>query len=244
MAAATTTSGGVSFKYKTGIATLRSSAHRVKYSLDHRKHDPKPVSKDGEPANTFLPDEICRENVVAYSTEEYDFHGAIVDLLRRCDEGLVGTFQSFDDNSHKGVENGVESMTLEDNALDLSFTDGVINGHAPTSTSKVALPIGKSHHKLENFAVPLKSLTRKCQKGIIEEAQKYLSEMVSSDIVFLNLFDRFVENFVLPHLKHRLQAIGVEKAFGPLTFYYQRPPTLRIQPGPARGECSLSLPFY
>lgn len=32
-----------------------------------------------------------------------------------------------------------------------------------------------------------------------------------------------------------MQHAGVEAAYSPVTFYYQRPPTLRIQPGPARA---------
>lgn len=188
------TRDGVPFKYKSGIPTLRSSAHRVKYSLNHRKQDnPNPKGGDGKSTNTtFLPAELCKEDTLAYSTDEYDFHSAVVEMLQGCDETLVGTFRSL--------------------------SDGTVQ--AP---------------KLDNFIVPLKTLTRKCQKGKLERAQTYLSDMVASDTAFLDLFDRFVVNKVLPHFKGRLEAAGVHQNGKPITFYYQRPPTLRIQPGLSRA---------
>ncbi|KAL7519881.1 hypothetical protein ACHAWX_004635 [Stephanocyclus meneghinianus] len=188
-----TTNDGVHYKYTTGIATLRSSAHRVKYSLEHRKHDPNPVI-DGKATNTtFLPDDLCREDVFSYCTETYDFHSAVARMLEASEKELVGTFQSL---------NGCG----DSNALNL-----------------------------DSFTVPSKSLTRKCQRGNLELAQKYLSEVVGSDSSFLSLFDNFLTNVILPHLKQRLIDAGVATPENTVTFYYQRPPTLRIQPGPARA---------
>jgi hypothetical protein len=189
----TVTRDGVPFKYHTGIPTLRSSAHRVKLPLKQRKHDPNPKGKDGSATNTtFLPAELCKEDVLKYSAEAYDFHTAVSNMLRGCDENLVGTFRSLAD--------GTEVTP-----------------------------------KLDNFVVPLKSLTRKCQKGNLERAQTYLSDVVVGNAQFLSLFDNFVEGKVLPHFKERLQAAGTHPRGEPITFYYQRPPTLRIQPGPARA---------
>jgi hypothetical protein len=185
---------GICFKYTTGIATLRSSAHRVKYSLEHRKHDPNPVV-DGKFTNTtFLPADLVEEDVFAYNTATHDFHKAVVDMLQACDEEVVGKFRTF---------NGCPGDT-----------------DAP---------------KLDNFTVPVKSLTRKCQKGKLEMAQVYLSDAVASNSAFLSLFDRFLVDVILPHLKQRLINAGVASADQPTAFYYQRPPTLRIQPGPARA---------
>ncbi|KAL7484418.1 hypothetical protein ACHAW6_010056 [Cyclotella cf. meneghiniana] len=188
-----TTNDGVHYKYTTGIATLRSSAHRVKYSLEHRKHDPNPVI-DGKATNTtFLPDDLCREDVFSYCTKTYDFHSAVARMLEASEKELVGTFQSL---NGCGDSNGLN---------------------------------------LDSFTVPSKSLTRKCQRGNLELAQKYLSEVVGSDSSFLSLFDNFLTNVILPHLKQRLIDAGVATPENTVTFYYQRPPTLRIQPGPARA---------
>ena len=222
-----TTPDGIPFKYKTGIATLRSSAHRVKYALEHRKHDPNPVGNDGSPTNTtFLPTDLCLENILKYPTDEYDFHGAVVEMLRACDGDLIGTFRSSDEDVDvKEMEDVIESMSLKDADLD--------NANSTSTTQTTS--IHTSNPKLEDFVVPLKSLTRKCQKGKIEQAQNYLSEKVAADTNFLSLFDNFLEKVVLPNLKLRLQSACVEAAHGPLTFYYQRPPTMRIQPGPARA---------
>jgi len=207
------TPDGVPYKYKTGIATLRSSSHRVKvsefliaanttfvqsltpshrlyqkYSLDHRTVN--------DAANTFLPEELCKEYSLSYSVEKYDFHQAIVKLLQSCSPDLVGSFR-------------------------------ILNGDA--SGSSTATP------KLDNFVVPVKSLTRKCQKGNVEAAQQYLSDKIASDENFLCLFDRFLEEVVLPHFKQRLHSVGATRPNEAITFYYQRPPTLRMQPGPARA---------
>lgn len=90
--------------------------------------------------------------------------------------------------------------------------------------------------KLDNFVVPIKSLTRKCQRGgKVEIAQQYLSDRLASDENFLSLFDRFLEEVVLPNFKQRLVDISAAEQNEAITFYYQRPPTLRIQPGPARA---------
>lgn len=185
------TKDGIPFKYTAGIPTLRSSAHRVKYSLSHRqKTNPNPKTSDGKMTNTtFLPADLCKEDVLTYSTAEYDFHGSVIDMLQRCDQDLVGTFRTLADGTN--------------------------------------LPI-----KLDNFTVPLTTFKRKCQKGKLEERQHYLSEMVASDTQFLNLFDKFVVNKVLPHMKARLVTAGAhDNSNKPITFHYQRPPTLRIQPG-------------
>ena len=188
-----TTDDGLPFKYTTGIPTLRSSSHRVKYSLEHRKHDPNPVVNGQSTNSTFLPIELCREHIFSYNTEAYNFHDSVVHMLQNCDPDFIGTFRSLDGCNDE------------------------------------------AHLKLDNFTVPVKSLTRKCQKGKLELAQQYLSEALESDSIFLSMFDDFLKDVVLPHLKRRLISAGVAEENKPITFYYQRPPTLRIQPGPARA---------
>ena len=188
------------YKYRSGIPTLRSSAHRVKYSLDQRKHDPDPRGDDGESTNTtFLPARLCDEDVSAYPAPEYDFHGAVVDILRRCDVDIVGGFRSS------------------------SSSDG--------GGASATIP------RLEDFDVPVYSLVRECQRGKLERAQEYLSDAVANDADFLRLFDDFVVDAILPRLKARLRsAVAHDDGNSPVTFFYQRPPTLRIQPGPARAS--------
>ena len=190
---ATRTDDGVPFKYTSGIATLRSSAHRVKYSLEHRKHDPNPIVNGKSTNSTFLPSDLCREDILSYNTKAYNFHDAVVRMLLNCDRELVGTFRTLNGCSDVGP------------------------------------------YTLDNFAVPTKSLTRKCQKGCLELAQKYLSDQVQANAEFLSLFDSYLENIIVPHLKQRLVSTGAVNTDAPITFYYQRPPTLRIQPGPARA---------
>jgi hypothetical protein len=204
--------------YKSGIPTLRSSAHRVKFSVKGRKQDPKPRDSSGkETKTTWLPDPLLKEDVLTYDTHEYDLQAAVVSLLKHhCDPDIVGTFV------------------------------------APTTTQ----PQSQPHHdgrrravaaRLEDFRVPVKSTWRSVNDGCCESAQKYLSDAVSSNDAFLETFDRFVQDVILPYLKQRLvdcnndddATTRTEEPSGTgtpreekITFYYQYPPTLRLQPGP------------
>ena len=171
--------------YKSGIPTLRSSAHRVKFDIKSRKHDPNPVDRNGNPTNTtWLPPEVQAEAVFSYDLDKYDLRGAVIDLLTSCDPDIVG-----------------------------SFTD-------------------ISNPRLEDFKVPVSSIWRSVNGGCCEDAQKYLSDQVLSNTAFLELFDTFVAEVALPCIKERLVACGGLEKDSPCTFYYQRPPTIRLQPGP------------
>ena len=95
--------------------------------------------------------------------------------------------------------------------------------------------------------VPIPTLRRKDYGGHCERAAAYLSERVASSTELLELYDRFMESVVLPQLKARLLVLDAAAADDDngstssnddtptMTFYYQRPPTLRLQPGPARA---------
>jgi hypothetical protein len=181
--------------YRSGIATLRSSAHRVKFSPNFRKHNPRPRDDAGrETKTTCLPPSICRSHVFPYDCQKYNLIKSVVQLLQRCDQNIVGSFRN-------------ESTTQQP--------------------------------QLEDFVVPVSSVWRTVNGGQCESAQKYLSDMVAVDESFLEEFDRIVCDVVLPHLKRELEEIGAayssQEGEGPstVTFYYQRPPTLRLQPGPA-----------
>jgi hypothetical protein len=174
--------------YKSGIPTLRASAHRVKFSPKSRRHNPRPKNRDGiETGSVWLPQEICNEDVVSYDTTMYNISAAIATILQRCDPNIVGKFR-----------------------------DG--------ST------------QLEDFVVPTQSTWRTVNGGQCESAQRYLSDAVAADTNFLQLFDDLVSKVVLPYLKNRLISIGVTDSHTPISFYYQRPPTLRLQPGPAWAQ--------
>lgn len=174
--------------YKSGIPTLRSSAHRVKFDVKRRKHDPKPKDRNGnETTTTWLPESLLVEDVFDYDLEKYDLRGAIITLLKSCDESIVGTFETHAD--------GRES-------------------------------------RLEDFRVPVPSVWRSVNGGCCESAQKYLSDAVASNAEFLTVFERFVDEVALPYFKKRLLATGAIESDTPITFYYQHPPTMRLQPGP------------
>lgn len=194
--------------YKSGIPTLRASAHRVKFKVKHRKHDPKPVDRDGnETGTTWIPQEVQEERVFAYDTKVYDIVGAVTNLLQGCDPDIVGFF---------------ETSRIDQNSSELE----------------------KPIFRLEDFRVPVSSVWRSVNGGCCEEAQKYLSNQVATNVEFIKLFDKFVVEMVLPYLKARLVACGaLESDSATCAFYYQRPPTLRLQPGPGKLTVLNSLLF-
>ena len=112
---------------------------------------------------------------------------------------------------------------------------------------------------LERFRVPPAAL--RGSAGSCAEAQQQLAEALSADGRLLAAFVALVEEVVAPHLKRRLDAAlrrqaeeaggahgaveaagdavegmgkrgsGMATATAPTAFYYQYPPTLRLQPG-------------
>lgn len=90
---------------------------------------------------------------------------------------------------------------------------------------------------LENFSVPCRSLQPnriKKSNGENGRAQEALSRATSSDEIFLTLFDEFIKLCVVPWLRNHLVQDGtIDGDNDETVFYYQRPPTLRIQPGPS-----------
>jgi hypothetical protein len=94
----------------------------------------------------------------------------------------------------------------------------------------------ENSERLEDFVVPAESTWRTVNGGQCESAQKYLSDAVANDNAFIDIFDRLVQEVVLPHLKRRLVSVGAVCDEATTTFYYQRPPTLRLQPGPAWAQ--------
>uniref|UniRef100_A0A7S2RI15 Fe2OG dioxygenase domain-containing protein n=1 Tax=Eucampia antarctica TaxID=49252 RepID=A0A7S2RI15_9STRA len=97
-------------------------------------------------------------------------------------------------------------------------------------------PPDKEELLLQEFRVAVPSLNRSAFGGQCENAQRYLSDHIASDTEFLSAFDTFVRGVVLPWLKDKLiecQMVG--NSTDECKFYYQRPPTLRLQPGPSRA---------
>ena len=80
---------------------------------------------------------------------------------------------------------------------------------------------------LEDVVLAVGALAKKSQ------AQNTLAGLVEGNKRFLKAFDAFVDSVILPHLKHVMEDAGRSKEGEKLKFYIQRPPTLRIQPGPS-----------
>ena len=189
--------------YKSGIPTLRASAHRVKVNKKGRKLDPKPIDRDGNETNTtWLPIPLQDEDVFPYDINLYDLKGAIINLLVNCDPDIIGSFDTT-------------------------------TNHTDLSSEEQQRPSSSSSFRLEDFRVPVSTTWRSVNGGNCEDAQRYLSDQVASNEYFLEVFDKFVKEVALPYLKCRLVACGaLESDYSTCAFYYQRPPTIRLQPGP------------
>lgn len=209
--------------YTTGIPTLRSSAHRVRYSKSKAERQgnvaqPKPSEEEASAValvaatTTLLPPSIRRAEKIPYDMGKYDLKGSIVELLRRLDPEMVGSWDGRE-------------------VLDGAGTGAVTDEESAWRRAA----------RLEDFRVPILAVTREANKGRCESVQQYLSDAVLADDSFLAVFDTFVAEHILPHLKARLIREGVFPVVAgsgelpTVTFYYQRPPTLRLQPGPARA---------
>ena len=86
--------------------------------------------------------------------------------------------------------------------------------------------VGASGDRLEDFAMAPDAWASK-------DLQCQLTEAVLADDAFLGEYDRFVREVCAVHIKKRLVECGFCELEVPLKFYYQRPPTLRLQPGPS-----------
>lgn len=176
--------------YQSGIPTLRSSAHRVKFDPKRRFRDnPKPKDAEGQETGTlWLPAPLLKQSIISYDESSFELPNALAEVLKKCDPDIVGCFRE-----------------------------------------------GSS--RLEDFVVPPKSTWRMVNGGTCEESQKYLSSRVNSDTTFLQRFDELVELVVIPWLKQRLVESGALSSLAEKRIYYvQRPPTLRLQPGPAWSQ--------
>ena len=171
--------------YRSGIATLRSSAHRVKSKNRNHQKTETQNRASVTTKTTHFPVSLCKEDLFAYDTSKYNLSQLFTAVLKKCDPTVVGIFQKTEEP--------------------------------------------------ESFILPTKALHRKVNGGHCESAQAYMSEAVAADANFLQAFDTMVQETVLPRLKDRLILAGAAEEDVPLSFYIQRPPTLRIQPGPGRA---------
>lgn len=150
--------------------------------------------------------------------------------------GCIGTLLPLCIRERERFPYSVEEYDLAGEIISLlqSLDPEVVGSWAERKEESVS---ANTDTRLEDFRIPPLSITRQANKGRCEVAQQYLSEAVASPHgTFLQLFDRLVREKILPHLKSRLVREGVVKDKETrVTFYYQRPPTLRLQPGPARA---------
>ena len=129
-----------------------------------------------------------------------------------------------------------KEATFQYNVNDYDFTGAMVSLLQGCNPEIVGSFSTADSCRLVDFEVPTLSLSRSDYGGHCESAQVYFSNAVATNKDFLDLFDRFVVDVVLPKLKTRLVENGTTTSSQEIEFYYQRPPTVRLQPGPARAD--------
>jgi hypothetical protein len=207
--------------YKFNIPTIRSAIHRVRYSdtkASKGKHNDK-QGKNGKKKQAAhkiadartqfqLPAAVRKESLLKFDTTTHDIRQAVTSLLKSADASLFGIVG--EDHHEIGCHQA---------------------------------PVEAHNTELERLHIPPLSLSRKSHGGKVEMAQQSLSDHIVSNDQFLNVFDKLVTEVVLPDLRRRVLEGGYFKNQRvdqgddtPMTFYYQRPPTMRLQPGPSRAR--------
>mmetsp|Transcript_8694 Transcript_8694/g.10975 ORF Transcript_8694/g.10975 Transcript_8694/m.10975 type:complete len:344 (+) Transcript_8694:58-1089(+) len=216
-------------KYSSNIPTLRSSSHRVRVSKKNKKiPQPKRTSRNDNDSNndsknencngTLLPLSIRKVELIPYDTTEYDLKNAIIQFLKGLDSEVVGDWNDRNDPSS-------------------SISDSTSNSESSSSSEQ------ELH--LEHFQVPITSMDKRSRRGILL-AQDYLSQAMhdcfhnnqqeqQSNNLLVESFHKFVTQFIIKNLKARLVEHDIVSDNQEVKFYYQCPPTLRIQPGPSKA---------
>ena len=87
---------------------------------------------------------------------------------------------------------------------------------------------GLERKQLESF-LPKQDIFRNFK------ARQKLYNLVSNDVVFLTVYENMIKDVILPYIKTRLKESQEETQQNEQIFYYQYPPTMRIQPGPSKA---------
>eukprot|EP00588_Corethron_pennatum_P028712 CAMPEP_0194333764 /NCGR_PEP_ID=MMETSP0171-20130528/63919_1 /TAXON_ID=218684 /ORGANISM="Corethron pennatum, Strain L29A3" /LENGTH=282 /DNA_ID=CAMNT_0039096137 /DNA_START=14 /DNA_END=858 /DNA_ORIENTATION=- len=206
----------VKYNYNTGNATIRACRHRVRYDKSKNPTQSAEEMAASESLRQF-PGEILIGGfeVLEYDTEKYPLREvvtrALVDLL---------------DEERRGAEPDAFELGHFLVPPDTDGDDGC-----------AFLP------PLESMRVNPAALTG---RGGKKASQRLVSDLIPNRPEILALLDDFVKQVVLPHLKCRLLSLDAGLAEDlsqrrgadggdehTLAFHYQRPPTLRLQPGPS-----------
>lgn len=204
--------------YTSGTATLRSSAHRAVYSKS-RKEAPPPAAPSGR-----LPDAVREVHFVDYDVSRHDLRPAIVSLLHRAGPCVGDWGESSSDRRLEDFVVAVEALkgnngTCEEAQAHLADLVAADEGQGGSAEVGEGGNLGRDCVRLD-------------QGGGGGGGG-------AGSAGLLPMFDRLVTGVILPHLKRRLAACGAldpkggDKGDGAFRFWYQRPPTLRLQPGPS-----------
>ena len=238
--------------------TVRSSLHKTKGrgARTNRRQDPGPA------VSHPLPAALLHEARFKFCTREYDLRGAVQSLLLRCGSSL-GRFTSpetarRDRAPGKGCAWLPHGHTLnswvrpEGSSVPpghTAFSWGTANAGSPrvgAGFDAAAAPLPASHQTAMAVA-DVQAPRAAAEDGRLEDfhlepgsdqnadKQELLTSAVLDDVRLLACYERLVREVVLPRFKALLVEHEAERYARdrPLRFFYQYPPTLRLQPGPS-----------
>ena len=234
---------------------VRSSLHRVK----SRGRRTKLARAAGAGKGDALPAELRDQGFLEYDLAKYDLRGHVARMLLRCGKGL-GTFApggvgfervSGEDGGEgvSGVAAVAATTAAEESVAAASSSSAAASavaaaaavagegaagaglggggrggggggGGGTTTTTTPATP------SLELFELDERAYRSK-------EKQEILTQAVLDDAAFLETFEKLVKEVCIPHLKQRLATADPLRFDKDLCFFFQRPPTLRLQRGPS-----------
>lgn len=190
---------------------LRSSLHRVK----SRGRRTKIARAAGVPAGEALPAELTEQTFLEYDLARYDLRSHVIRILSRCGSKL-GTF------ARAGA--GLNESRGEVAAADACLVQG-----AAAAAARAAAAGGETTRTAAELE--LYQLDETAYRS--KEKQELLTQAVLDDAEFLAAFEKLVVEVAIPHMKRRLVESDSLRFDRELCFFYQRPPTLRLQRGPS-----------
>jgi len=235
-------------------AVLRSSTHRATYSRG-RKADPGPAV-----AHAALPASLCEQATLRYDSATHDLRGAVVGLLERAGSG-VGRFEDFEDASRDRDDGGSISGSggetrrrLEDFRVPAEALRGSGGSADAAAQQRLTLALAADASFLAAFERLVETCVLPYLKERLDAALAATAAAASAESASATASAASAS----PAGGDASDAGVAAGAKGATTFYYQHPPTLRLQPGPSertvrrhhdgeyghqRGELNFWLPL-
>eukprot|EP00928_Gymnodinium_smaydae_P063725 TRINITY_DN47220_c0_g1_i1.p1 TRINITY_DN47220_c0_g1~~TRINITY_DN47220_c0_g1_i1.p1 ORF type:complete len:324 (-),score=49.21 TRINITY_DN47220_c0_g1_i1:9-899(-) len=187
------------------MAVVRSSLHLLRYSKTRSEAPPPRIEWS-------LPPAVLLEDKLAFDTDDHGLYDVVASLLQRCSPAL-GSFPSRASEAEAVPAELASAMSVAG------------EGDAAAGSVAVSDKLASKKDRIEEFTLDSDAWSS-------AEKQELLTRSVLDDSAFHAAYERLVREVVVPYMKARL--VAADPSFArELRFYYQFPPTVRLQPGPS-----------